>query len=415
MIVSEGAEVRTNMRFNLLTTTFTAIVLPGLHAVTGVEIPDSVKAASGVQWFVIQQIRDGCGSATEEQDPDSPAIPRAVVLHNLAVEQQKRGRREEAIVLLRDAVSLLETARNPNPDEVLPSLNLLAALYLETGQTAQARALLKRAVALGKRSENKRNHAQTLIVLAELERATGNYDDARRAASNALKLTDPAFPDYPSFFEGVQNQLARIAFETSNHRSAAAHWKLALASLSARRSDRDEQVLSLRVDIARISVHERRLQEAETELLAVTRLAEASGHQVALARGLYVLGTLYVEQKQSGKAEAHYSRSLAITDKDLGEKSADSALCLLELAKLHLKEHRPGAALNFSSRSTTILVNGNSVPLVWLDVLQIHGEVLKKLSRKEESKQVAELVSKLFALKRFGNQTIDIKDLPSRK
>ncbi|BDC49794.1 hypothetical protein F183_A21100 [Bryobacterales bacterium F-183] len=380
-------------------------LIPGLLANSPTD-PESAFPTGAVQ-------RNSFGNQAvyQNQEPTPPSLQRALALHSMAIERQKLGQRDEAIQLLKSAIPLLESAGHQDPDVALPIVNLLVALYLETGQTPAAKDLSRKALQLAKQTQNRRNRAQTWIVLSELERSSGNYGSARSAARNAEKLTEPTSSDQAAFFEGVQNQLARIAYETSDLRTAAVHWRAVLESMQARFPESDPQLLSLRVDIARVSVLEHKRNEAERELAEITRIAEEHGHQTALARGLYVLGTLYVEQKRPAKAEAVFLRSLTISDRELGELSADSALALLDLTKLQLKANEPGRALAFSSRSTKILEYGNTVPLVWLDVLQVHAQVLKKLSRREESKQIADVVSRLYALKRVGSLTIDVHEL----
>lgn len=355
------------------------------------------------------------GSAFQDLDPELPPIERAVALHNLAITKQQLGKREEAVEHLQTAVLLFESVKDVDPEIALPISNLLAALYLEKGQTEEARWLTRKTSTIAKRGGKNRDRAQTWIVLAELERTLGNYGKAKKAAQEAIKLIEPSLPDYSTLFEAVQNQLARIAFETSHNGAAATHWKLTLDSLKARRPESDEDVLTLRVDIARTLVLEDRLQEAESELNNVNRIAKEHGRTLALARGLYVLGTLYVEQKQPERGEAVFLQSLTITDKDLGPLSADSALSLMELTKLYLKARKPIGAEQFSVRATQVLSSKEEIPVVWVELMQLHVDVLKKLNRKGESKELSELVSQLLALKRAGNQTIDVIELRGRK
>jgi tetratricopeptide (TPR) repeat protein len=352
--------------------------------------------------------------AVHDQTTKDWPIQRAIVLQGLAVTRLALGRPEESIELLRTVISLLDGAAGVDHDAILPALNLLSSLYLQTGRMGDARVTIHRALGLAKRIGKGLDRSHTWIALSEFERIVGNHDGARRAARNALKLVGPATPDNARFFEGVHNQLARIAYETSNYKLAASHWKLALNSLNARRPDTDEEVLYLRADIARVAVVDGHLQEAEEELLAVARLAEDHGRQIALGLSLYGLGVVYAEQKRFDKAIPILVRSLAITDEKFGQMSPQSAACVADLAKSYLKARQPVEAEKFSRRAASVTSRDHAVALVWLGVMQIHAQVLEKLNRKAEAKEVHERASRLVASRRIRNQTIDVMDLVHR-
>ena len=133
-----------------------------------------------------------------------------------------------------------------------------------------------------------------------------------------------------------------------------------------------------------------------------------------LANGLYVLGTVYAQQKRFHEAIAVFVRSLDISDKQISEMSPNSALCLGDLATIYLRIHQPAEAEKFSNRAAHLSAGDGTVALVWLDVMQIHAQVLQKLNRKAEAKEVQKQVSSLVASRRMRNQTVDVADLMRR-
>jgi hypothetical protein len=143
-------------------------------------------------------------------------------------------------------------------------------------------------------------------------------------------------------------------------------------------------------------------------------LAGDQGGGIVLANGLYVLGTLYAQQKRFHEAIAVFVRSLAISDKQVGEMSPNSALCVGDLATIYLKIHQPAEAEKFSNRAARLLSSDGTVAPVWLDVMQIHAQVLQKLNRKAEATEVQKQLSNLVASRRIRNQTVDVADLMRR-
>ena len=47
----------------------------------------------------------------------------------------------------------------------------------------------------------------------------------------------------------------------------------------------------------------------------------------------------------------------------------------------------------------------------WVEVMQIHAQVLENLDRKDEAKEVHERASRLVASRRMRNVTVDVMDL----
>jgi tetratricopeptide (TPR) repeat protein len=193
--------------------------------------------------------------------------------------------------------------------------------------------------------------------------------------------------------------------------TAQANWSLVLEARRRRLPKEDESLLSLRVDLARIAVLKGRQKEAESELLAVVELARRSEKHAAFSRALFVLGTLRRNQKRLAEAEQAFIQSLQFSDRFLGEGSADSALSLLELAKLSLGKRLPQEALEFSRRAAKFSSEQGPTELVWLDLAEIHAQVLRKLGRKGDAESVAAFVTKARQEQERSRNVVDITEL----
>lgn len=336
------------------------------------------------------------------------------VLHLLAVTYRAQDRREESMEVLRKEITILEGATGSDQALLLPAVNLLTFLCLETGRIEEARLLNRRAISIAKRSGNARTMIQPWIGLSELENSAGSYDAARRAARNAQKLADPLRQINAPLYELAHNQLARISYETADYRSAALHWKLVLDSMNTWLPGADQRVLSLRKNIALVAFSRGHIDEAEKELLSIIQLAEQHAHHVALARGLYVLGTVYAQQNQFEKASTTFIRSLAIADRQLGELSPDSAMCLVGLARLYMKKGQPLEAVKYSGRVARISGDDHAITMVWVDLMRLHAEVMRKLRRKDEAKEIDGRVATIMTFRRAGTHIVDVTELPRR-
>lgn len=368
--------------------------------------------------FLIEQDRHQDAEAVLENarslfhnHPEISAVTRADILRSLAVVKQVQGRRDESAAVLREEIQILEGAADVSPNRLLPALNMLTYFYLEAGRMDDTRLLISRITKIAKGYESDIYVLQAWVVLSEVERIAGNYDAARRSARKALRDAEPLKVMAASLYEAAHNQLGRIAYESGDLNSADFHWKAALQSINTRPSGFDADVYSLRTYLARVALSQGRSADAERDLVALTKLAEADGHQVEFARGLYVLGTVYLQQKQLDKAQDAFIRSLSIADVQLGAMSLDSGICLFDLARLHLKRGQPAEAAKFSGRAAKISADDHSIPMVWVDLMRIHSEVMRKLRRKDEAKDIDQRAGKIMAARNVKTHTVDVMDL----
>ncbi len=109
---------------------------------------------------------------------DLRGAQRSLALAGLAADFREGGFKDRAIACYEDA--LLADKRDHN------SLRELIRLYAETGRHPQAIECSRRLARLEKRSRSE-EEARLYVEMAELQRAEGRDDDARRSAKKALR------------------------------------------------------------------------------------------------------------------------------------------------------------------------------------------------------------------------------------
>jgi tetratricopeptide (TPR) repeat protein len=141
-----------------------------------------------------EQAEQTCRMALE-YGMDDPAT--AMILGNLASTELALGRYEVAEGLANQAIALLDRTAGPSSVLLVPSLNTLSSVYIETQRYAEAVALLKRAVRLGSRDAGA-HYATSLHNLGAVYHLTGRLDRAAKLYDQALRIRLRLFgPDDP--------------------------------------------------------------------------------------------------------------------------------------------------------------------------------------------------------------------------
>lgn len=130
-----------------------------------------------------------CREAGEKDGPDLPAA-RVMEKELAGLVAWERGRREEGLRLLQEAVALEETIplEYGPPSVVKPSHELLGETLLETGRTADALAAFRKGL------ERAPRRALSLLGLARAAAREGRKEEAETAYAELREIWDSADP-----------------------------------------------------------------------------------------------------------------------------------------------------------------------------------------------------------------------------
>lgn len=350
--------------------------------------------------------------AVHERNKTIETVNFAKAAYHFGLTQRAKGNRIEAEAFLNRSLDLIERIEGPNSLKLVAPLGALSAVYVDFGKLNEARALVRREMEIS--TQLGKDHPVLVarwVGLSEIERLSGEYEAARRAIRNALRILE-ASPvlDEPAM-AAVYNQRARLAYEMGSLRQAAEDWNRSLQLLSKHRQDGDEEILLIKSSLARIEIREKRYRTAEQSLIPIIRMAESKNLKMIFTVALHSLGAMYLQQKQFERAEPLLTRSLSIADQELGSSSTESAHCLRDLVIAHLGRNRVEDAERFSRRAVQIAETEVVVSMPWLDLLELHANVLKRMKRVQEAAAMQERVRVLTEGRPSMGHTVDVTEL----
>ncbi len=274
------------------------------------------------------------GSAAKVEDPSE-----AESLNRQVVDLYQAGKYQEAILIARQLLEVLERTNGPEHPDTASSLNNLALLYKETGDYAKAEPLFRRALAISEKALGPQHPltATSLNNLAELYRAMGDYAKAESLYSRALAIREKALGPQHSDTAASLNNLAALYYSMGDYAKAEPLFRRALAinekalgpqhPLTANSLNNLAELYSAMGDYAKAEPVYRRA-------LAIYEKALGPQHPDT-ANSLNNLALLYKETGDYAKAEQLLRRALAIREKALGAEHPDTANSLNNLAELH--------------------------------------------------------------------------------
>jgi tetratricopeptide (TPR) repeat protein len=118
-------------------------------------------------------------------EPEGPA--RAMILGNLASAERALGRNAAAEDLANRAIALLEKTEGTATVLLVPGLNTLSAVYIDTQRYDEAEAVLKQAIRLGSHDAGA-HYATSLHNLGAVYHLRGKLDRAAELYDRALRI-----------------------------------------------------------------------------------------------------------------------------------------------------------------------------------------------------------------------------------
>ncbi|MCK5127365.1 MAG: ATP-binding protein [candidate division Zixibacteria bacterium] len=240
----------------------------------------------------------------------------ATSLNNLGSWYDSQGRYEEAEQLYKQAIEINKIALGKNHPDFLAELNNLALLYDSQGRYEEAESLYKQAIEIWKISlgDEHPEYAKCLTNLAGLYNAQGRYDDAEPLFKQALEIDKEAIGEYHPDYAIALNNLAASYHSQGRYDEAEPLCKQAM-DITKNAVGENHPGYAIRLNnLAELNRAQGRYDEAKPLYRqALIILTDAFGElHPNVIRTLNNMGVLYQNMGNEGKAREYQQRAEAL-------------------------------------------------------------------------------------------------------
>ena len=163
------------------------------------------------------------------------------------------GQPNEAVLLLRKASDIYRTAYGERASETLDASDILASALLNAGSFQESKRLLEQTLrdrqdAAGASSSVQVNSLQTMYLLGENHRQTGNFDEADAVFQSVIDVADPESQWVQKSLEGK----ARILLASGEYTEAQQMMESVYESYSSQYSPTHPDALKARTSLAEV-------------------------------------------------------------------------------------------------------------------------------------------------------------------
>ncbi len=313
--------------------------------------------------------------------------PAGLVLHQVLARQarfaQRLGQNEPARELLTRSLEFFRGA-GERREEAL-ALNLLAEVYMESGDYAQALALSSQALALGEELGDPHSQFWTLVNLGDIAALQGDYAAAQSYCTRGLALSQAT--GAPLRLASALSNLGRIAAILGDYGQAGEQFRASLAlyrELGQRRGMAG--CLNNLGSLAYLAADYAQARQLRQETLAI---CQEIGFRWGVANTLKSLGDIARQQGRPGEAQQYLERALA-AQQEMGDVRAQ-ANTLSSLGALALDRGDSGQAGQHFRRALLLSVEAGALP-VTLDVLSRVAAILAAQGQAGEALELNALV-----------------------
>lgn len=271
----------------------------------------------------------------EPSSPTEPLCPSRLDHLRRLGEEDKQSE-----TILENALASREKVLGKKAPLVAESLINLAFLHEARGDYEGAKAFYARALEIRTEAHGNKSHqeiANLLSNIASLHYAQEQYKEAEEKYKQALSMQQELLGENHLDVAGTYSNLALLYKDQGRYAEAKDAYERAIKILRALMGDLHPRVASLNHSLADIY----RLQGLYTEseplhkqALAVREASFGENHP-DVASSLHYLADLYTDQGLYTQAERLYERALSIREVNLGECHPDVASSLQSLAGLY--------------------------------------------------------------------------------
>jgi tetratricopeptide (TPR) repeat protein len=293
----------------------------------------------------------------------------ASTLNQLAQVYHDQGQFAKAEPLYKRSLALVEKNLGPTHPDVAANLNDLATLYRDQGQYAHAETLYRRSLAIVRKggAAESPDVAITLNNLAELYSDQGKYTEAERLYKQSLELCEQTQGPKDMSVAISLNNLGTLYDNEKKYDEAEQAYLRALNIKEINLGGSDPSIALTLSNLGRVYVSSGKYDRAQPVLYrALTILhwpVEANSNTVA-GRALNHLATYYRETGNYDLSDYYYKKSLDVTRKSQGPRSANLAKTMHDYALLLRRTHRPAEAarMEASARAIQASLRGGTTP-----------------------------------------------------
>lgn len=283
----------------------------------------------------------------------------ANTLTNLGEACKNLGGGKQAEIFLEGALSIFEQHYGKNHPNTVSTLANLGCAYGTLGKDEEARAILTRALNISEKDPRRDELllAEVLLYLGDVYSSLGNAKLTKEYVERSLRIKERYYgKDHPeltltmtilgSAYVYLKDPKPAIPLlERSLHIQMPYYGK----------DHRNLAITSLYLGKAYNDTGE--YLKAKTSLeSALSFFEKSSGQNYYLSLVLTNLGTVYANLNQSDKAKDLFQKALAIEDSFFKKSHPETAITLLQLAKLHSKLKEFKTALPLAEKAYQILI-----------------------------------------------------------
>jgi CHAT domain-containing protein/tetratricopeptide (TPR) repeat protein len=280
-------------------------------------------------------------------------------LNNLANLYSETGNSAAAMPLLRQVVEIKRTAHGDSHPDYAASVKKLAELYKACGDNTAAEHLYRQAIEICRTTsgEGHPDYADSLSNLAELYMAMGDYRAAEPLYRQAVEIEGVALgEDHPGYAASLQNlailcqEMGDYAAAKPLYRRAIEIWRMALGEGHPAYAAGLNSLAILNQATGDYEAAESLYRQA----MEIHRAALGESHP-AYANSLDNLANLYRARGEYRSSEPLVRQAMGIRRAALGKNHPDYAASLNNLAQLYEAMGDYPAAESFQLKATEIL------------------------------------------------------------
>jgi tetratricopeptide (TPR) repeat protein len=265
-------------------------------------------------------------------------IAKARELEGRASKAQREGRYADADAPLEEPIAIWTRLRGPDDVEVLNDQMNLAVAYRCHGEAARGIPLLERVVALLPRSPDPDVPALTITArndLATAYRSAGHLSRARQVWETCLAAMDSVHGSAPHPERGrVLENLAVVLRDLRDFQASESYARRGLSEWRALRGENDLDTAASKSALGAALLEQGKLDEAQLVLDDAMRTIESTGHELAVATTLTLVGALAARRGDRERARDSFRRALALTRKFYPDTHPEVVELLRSLAVL---------------------------------------------------------------------------------
>jgi CHAT domain-containing protein len=285
-----------------------------------------------------------------------------LALNDLARAQQALGRYDEAAVMFRQVLDILQKNVSPTDARVAQVLANLATVYLLQNNVGEAEKLYKHALDITAKTQGTQHPAVARLIsnLGDVYKYQARYDEAETQYKRALEMAEQTTGPNSLLVALILNNLTKVYDDQSRFSDEEEAGRRALALRENALGPNHPDVAASVNNLAVLSERLGRYVEAERLFHRAVEIWEKSlgPEHPNFATSLLNLASVYADQERFDEAEALNKRALGIRETAFGPDHPYVATVLNNLIEIYESQGRSAEMEAFAKRALTITAKG---------------------------------------------------------